>query len=524
MLITFANKVTYFAKSFFVLIKIWYTFYVSKNKHSFFQAKSKSFSEKNSDKLTLPQDFLCDFENQFGKDSLAKYIECFEKPSVKGVRFNNLKGNSDLLKDFYQYFEKIPYFENCYYVENEQKLGNSILHQSGAFYVQEPSSMIPVASVKNLDFQNKLVLDLCASPGGKSTQIASLMNNTGLLVSNEINFSRAKVLFSNIERLGIKNCIVLNETPQNLANNFKGIFDYIFVDAPCEGMFRKDNLAIKEWNSNLKFYNQTRQLEILKYANEMLKSGGTLVYSTCTFNLIENEQVVDSFSKTFNYKIMPVCDDAIKFTVGGKTLNDNWDLANSRHFFPFYAKGEGQFVAVLKKEEQNVFLANSRKQKQLQVQDRELKIIKNFISENLNSNFELSDYLLTKNGEQICILKKQEQTLNLTGIRTICQGVILGEIVKDRLEVHHQFFSAYSTFFKNYIDLNYTSEFLKKFAKGEELTLFEVCESKDLISYCCGQKGYGVIKASGYALGGFKIVDGKLKNAYPKALRVNNSF
>ena len=499
---------------------------MSKNKHSFFQAKSKKFNLKSGDKITLPQDFLCDFEIQFGKDCLEKYSESFIKPSVKGIRLNNLKGNVELIKDFYDNFEKIPYFPNCFYVENEQKFGNSILHQSGAFYVQEPSSMIPVASVKNMDFNNKLILDLCASPGGKSTQIASLMNNTGLLVSNEINFSRAKVLFSNIERLGIKNCIVTSETPQNLANNFKGVFDYIFVDAPCsgEGMFRKDNLAIKEWNSNLKFFNQTRQMEILKSANEMLKCGGTLVYSTCTFNTIENEQVVNDFSSTFNYEIMPVSEDVACLTFEGKTVDNNTKLKNTRHFFPFFAKGEGQFVAVLKKQQQEFENVVPFKQKQQTITDFELKIIKNFVSDNLNSNFNLNDYWLSKNNGQICILKKGEHTLNLSGLRTICEGVILGEIVKDRLEVHHQFFSAYSSYFKNYIDLKHTSDFLKKYAKGEELTLSLVCESDDVLSYSCGQKGYGTIKASGYALGGFKLVDGKLKNAYPKALRVNNSF
>lgn len=490
---------------------------MSKNKHKNFGLNSNASKEK----LTLPQDFLCDFEITFGSENLQKYLDAFAKPVCKGIRISDIKALSQNISKFYCSYKQIPYFPNAYYVDAEQKLGNSILHHCGAFYVQEPSSMTPVASIKNLDCKNKCVLDLCASPGGKTTQIASLLENDSILVSNEIDFLRAKTLFSNIERLGIKNAIVLNEKPQNLAKNFANTFDYIFVDAPCsgEGMFRKDSTAIKEWNKNLKFYNEQRQKQILEYANVMLKQNGILVYSTCTYNVIENEQVVDYMCQTFGYEILPLSDDIQPFAFKGVNINDNQNLSKTAHFFPFVMQGEGQFVAVFKKTSSNENYSQKFKMQKLSCHEQ--KIVKKFIDENL-INFDIANYEFLKVDTKICVIKKHNFNLDLSDLKVLTCGVILGEIIKDRLSIHHQFYSAYGQNFRCYVNLDYASQILSKFIKGEELDIKQLENSQHIIEFNIEPNHYGVIMANGYSLGGFKCVDGKLKNYYPKALRTKN--
>ena len=489
---------------------------------------NKKYSQKNQQKkvtdlenVSLPQDFLRDFEKDFGNEDAQKYQQEFSKNAVRGIRFLSFKANPQPVLDSCKLCLKVvPYFDNAFYLLGDEKLGNSILHQCGAIYLQEPSSMVPVASVKNFDFDNKLVLDLCASPGGKTTQIASLMNGSGELVSNEIDTKRAKVLFSNIERLGVKNAVVTNETPQNLARQFVSTFDYIFVDAPCsgEGMFRKDKQAILEWNENLKFYNKDRQLEILHSADKMLKNGGIIVYSTCTYNLVENESVVNDFTKDCGYEILPLEQNILDVTICGKILNGNEELSKTAHFVPYKAMGEGQFVAILKKSGKDDDIL--KKSQNLQPKSSDINIIKDFFVQNLVADsYEKFDILVNK--EKICVLEKQSNLLGVNNVNALTKGVILGEIIKNRLEIHHQFFSAYGGLFKNYVNIKMDSEILKKYALGVELSLDEIRSSSDLICEKNNSNGYGVIMASGYSLGGYKLVDGKLKNHYPKALRIN---
>ena len=462
----------------------------------------------------LPQEFLDSFENDFGKENLKKYIDSFEKESIKGIRFHKI------VPDFCSDLEKIPYFENSYYIDSDQKLGNTVLHQAGFFYIQEPSSMIPVASVNNLDFNNKTVLDLCASPGGKSTQISQLMNGTGILVSNEIDYSRAKTLFSNIERLGIENCVITSESPQNLAKNFQNTFDYIFVDAPCsgEGMFRKDNDAIDEWNASLPVFNHTRQLEILLSADKMLKDGGIIVYSTCTFNTVENEQTVDVFCKECDYKIEKTNQSVLPFTHEGKVINNNNNLIDTRHFFPFIAKGEGQFVAVLKKISSNENQPKKAKNKSLQPTKQEVLLVQKTLNE--NTNLQVDNYSFFKIQNKICMIKNCD--LELENLNVLSVGAIVGEIVKNRLEFHHQFFKVFGKYFSNIINLKLDSEFVKKYMAGEQLDLDKIKCSSDILTCQIQKNGYGILQVDGVNVGGIKVVDNQLKNHYPKALRINN--
>ncbi|MBQ0017197.1 MAG: NOL1/NOP2/sun family putative RNA methylase [Clostridiales bacterium] len=493
-------------------------------KHKSFNNYKKNKYSIEDKSLPLPSDFLIDFENSFGKESLEMLKISHTEKSLKGLRVNNQKiSNESFINNFDYEIEKVPYFDGAYYLNTDEKLGNTSLHQAGAFYIQEPSSMIPVASVKNLDFNNKVILDLCASPGGKSTQIASLMNNTGVLVSNEIDYKRAKILFSNIERMGYENVIVSNETPLNLSNKFQNTFDYIFVDAPCsgEGMFRKDNDAISNWNCNLKFSLQKTQLEILDCANKMLKNGGIIVYSTCTFNTVENEQVVDIFTNKYGYEIVLPQSEVVNCTVAGLELNNNDKLSNTRHFFPFNFRGEGQFVAVMKKHDGNTSenTCNNKKSNVVseKITSQEIQFVKNFIKSNLNYG-NIDDLHFEKINGKINIYKTE---FNTTGLNVLSKGVIFGDIKNGVITLHHQFFSAYGKYFKSFVDFKSDSDFVKRYMKGEELDVSLLSNSTDVIDCNIVDTDYAVIKVCGASLSGVKIVNGKLKNHYPKALRIN---
>jgi len=193
------------------------------------------------------------------------------------------------------------------------------------------------------------VLDLCAAPGGKSTQIACKLAGKGLLVSNELIPSRAKILSQNIERMGIGNCIVLNERPDVLAGRFAKAFDKILVDAPCsgEGMFRKNAVAVDEWSQEAVINCKARQIEILDHVANMLKNGGTLTNSTCTYSKEENEEVIDSFlSRHDRFRVVA---SAYKFDSGipidGGSRNGEITLCN--RVYPHKVGGEGHFFAVL---------------------------------------------------------------------------------------------------------------------------------------------------------------------------------
>lgn len=475
---------------------------------------------------SLPVEFVQSFQNEFGDDFLQKYYISFKQSNIKGLRVNIQKISAEHFSQITQLnLEKISYFDGCFYVNSNDKLGNTVLHQAGAFYLQEPSSMIPVASVQNLDFANKCILDLCASPGGKTTQIASLMKESTLLVSNEIDSKRADVLFQNVERLGLKNIVVLNESPQNLSKNLTMKFDIIFVDAPCsgEGMFRKDNNAICEWNSGLKKFNHDRQLNILFEADKMLKTNGIIVYSTCTFNTLENEQTVDIFCSTQNYTIENVDSKVMPYLTNGKMINNNTALCKTKHFFPFFSKGEGQYVAILKKLSEDSVRLKTRGSHSIEIvrtNSMEYKIICQFIHENLNDKFDLDTFNILKIGEKYHIISKQFDYTIYENLKIKSLGVILGEIVKNRLEVSHQFCKAYAQYFVNFINLQHNSEFLKKYIKGEQLFLHHIENSEDLISQNIAHNGYGVILANGVCLGGIKIINDEIKNHYPKALRM----
>ena len=292
--------------------------------------------------MDLPKDFIEKYQNLLG-DEAEDFLASLDEKSVIGFRLNPLKRH---YKDVdYDLTASVPFSQDGFIGKVS---GRSLEHQAGYVYSQDLSAMY-VAAVANAQPGDK-VLDLCAAPGGKSTQLAEQLNNQGLLVSNEINTKRAKILAENMERIGAKNVIITNESPDNLAKVFKGYFDKIVVDAPCsgEGMFRKDHSAVKYWHKDYPDECAHRQKLILEEAMKMLKTGGELVYSTCTFAPEEDEQIVAWLLENYDLTLEPINKYDGMDSGRPEFADGNKDLDKTIRLITQYFEGDGQFLAKVK--------------------------------------------------------------------------------------------------------------------------------------------------------------------------------
>lgn len=441
------------------------------------------------------------------KELLGEEYEEYEKalslPPVKAFRVNTDKMS---LEDFQKTnpfpTEKIPYCENGFYYTYD-KIGNHPYHHAGMIYVQEPGAMAPVECIDIIP--DWTVLDMCAAPGGKSTQIKNKLGEKGVLVSNEIIPSRCKILTGNIERLGLKNTVTTCLDSKRIAALFPETFDLITVDAPCsgEGMFRKEEIAVTEWSEDNVRKCALRQTEILENAVRALKDSGYIIYATCTFSLEENEKVIDEFLSSHpDFELVRVKKEVEEATLPGIAF-DGCGCENihyCRRFYPHISKGEGQFMAVL----HNTY----EKRESLPIKKEKVKVDK-AVFDFLDSV--LTDYDKDKvtmyNGNPVYFtpdfpVKK--------GTAFSC-GVTIGEIRKNYIQPHHQFFMAMGDKFKRKINFSADSEEVIKYLHGEEIT----AESEN---------GWAVVTVDGCTLGGIKAVDGKGKNHYPKGLRIKGGY
>ena len=248
--------------------------------------------------LSLPEEFEKRMKAMLGEEEYEKFREAVGRERARGLRLNPLKMTAESSDLSAFGLRPVPWAQPYgFYYENEERPGKSPLHEAGLYYLQEPSAMA-VAALAGAEPGEK-VLDLCAAPGGKSTMLAGELLGRGLLVSNEINPGRAKILSQNVERMGIANAVVTNETPEKLAERFPAFFDRVLVDAPCsgEGMFRKEEQALSMWSPKNVKNCAERQAVILDQAAIMVRSGGYLVYSTCTFAPAENEDSAENFKR-----------------------------------------------------------------------------------------------------------------------------------------------------------------------------------------------------------------------------------
>ncbi len=413
-------------------------------------------------------------------------LNAYNQAPVRSIRLNNislekLKSNLDIP------LEKIEYDLNGYYLLNDNKYGNHPYHHLGAIYFQEPSAMMPV----NLyNFKgDELVIDLCASPGGKSSQILQRIPN-GVLFSCEPNKSRAQVLFGNLERMGFKNAVVINNRPEEITKYFEGIFDVVLVDAPCsgEGMMRKDKEAEAGWNINNIAECVERDKIILDNANKLLKEGGHLIYSTCTFAKEEDEDMIE-YILSMGYEIESVPEYIKAHTKEGF-------LPNTRRFYPYVSRGEGQFMCLLKKVSKSNEYYRIRKPDKL---NSELSIVKDFIKENTSYDYNN----IIKEGNRYYI---PCTNYDFKGLNVLNYGIELGEVSKNRFIPYHHLYKALGNYFNNKVILDVNDNKVLHYLRGEEIT-------------CDAPNGYGVILIDNIPLGGFKASNNQLKNHYPKGLR-----
>ena len=285
----------------------------------------------------MNQEFLDNMKKLPGLDFDA-FMEALSGEVQKALRINTLKTDG---RDVEFKEEKVPWARHGYYHSTE-KIGRTWQNRLGLVYSQDASAMAPVEILDPKPGER--VLDLCAAPGGKSTQIAQLMQGQGVLVSNEIVSQRSRILYENIERLGVANAVVLNESPDKLEDRFEGYFDKILVDAPCsgEGMFRKDDTAADMWTAETNESCAIRQRLILNSAVKMLKPGGILVYSTCTFSPVENEYLITEFLE--NHSEMEAKKIETDILCDGIP-----PLTEAKRLYPHIHRGEGHFVAKLRK-------------------------------------------------------------------------------------------------------------------------------------------------------------------------------
>lgn len=410
-----------------------------------------------------------------------------DKISVSGFEKINIFGK-----------EKVPYTDNAFYLDFE-KAGNHPYHHAGMIYIQEPGAMAPAECI---DFEKDWkVLDMCAAPGGKSTQMKNKLSDKGMLISNEIIPSRCKILTGNIERLGLKNTVTTCMDTKKLAKTFPDTFDLIMVDAPCsgEGMFRKEEIAVSEWSEeNVKMCAE-RQKEILENATVCLKNGGYIIYATCTFSPEENEMVIDSFLKRHpEFEILPVKESVQKYTCDGISFEgcECENINYARRFYPHRAKGEGQFMALLHNTDEEV---KGRKTVSVKAEKTD-KVVTDFLDS------VLTDYdkekVMMYNGNPVYFTPDFEIK---KGTAFSC-GVTIGEIGRNYIKPHHQFFMAMGESFRRKIELSPDSEEMQKFLHGEEFDTD--CEN-----------GWAVVTTQGCSVGGVKVVSGRAKNHYPKGLR-----
>jgi len=462
----------------------------------------------------LPIEFKEQMQSLLGENFEA-FLNAFSKQPNRGIVFNsNFLPIRKALETTGLDVAPLSFSSNCFKLESDERIGATVWHHGGLIYSQEPSSMVAgkVLTTALENVKNVKILDLCASPGGKTIDMALELDYSGVIVSNEIVASRAKVLFSNVERLGLKNVVITNNAPCEIARELPDFFDGVLVDAPCsgEGMFRKDPETIKEWNITLAKTNQKRQLEILREAVTCLKLGGYLVYSTCTYNTLENEEVINYATKKLGLEIISVDYDIKKVTEDGFIIDGNENLKKARRMFSGGKLGEGQFVCLLKKV-QNCGEKCEKRQKNCKKDEnkankhvsKNMKIATDFLKETLvdyngfsvevdDNNIDLINYYVDK------------QILN-ANLNFVMRGIRVGSINNSRVIPHHHFFKALYKKFKVKAELS-PSETLS-YIEGNELACDYNCD------------GFIAVLRKGVPLGGGKAVRGRLKNFYPKGLR-----
>lgn len=517
----------------------------------------------------LPQSFLDSMKEILGEDYEA-FLAGFDGQRQYGLRVNTLKMN---LEEFERiapfHLKKVPWISNGYFYEAEDVPARHPFYSAGLYYLQEPSAMTPASRLKV--HPGERVLDLCAAPGGKATELGAALQGEGLLVANDINTARAKALLRNLELFGVSNSFVTNEPPHVLAERFPEFFHKIMVDAPCsgEGMFRKNPAVVDSWQEKGPEYFSKLQREIIVQAADMLLPGGMMFYSTCTFSPLENEKTITHLLKERpDMEVVPM-EDYEGFAEGLTSYKDevfDESCKLCRRIWPHKMSGEGHFMALLHKkggaaqeiekdspngvvqninylqvendiicDQQTVepqetrfskkkIKKNAKKKQQSETQgpiwwekckglSKEQKAAAEDFFSHVNLVYDASR--IDVRGDNLYYLP--EPGYDGRGLHFLRNGLFMGEFKKKRFEPSQPFALALrAQDFDQVLDFPADDERLQRYLRGETLDV------SDLIAGEKKRKGWQLVMAAGYPLGFGKLVNNNLKNKYPAGWRKNS--
>lgn len=448
--------------------------------------------------MNLPKEYIDNMTSLLGEE-YKEYEACLDKPMFHGIRINTKKIS---VEDFLEInpfsLTPIPWCENGFYFDEKiDKPSKHPYYYAGLYYIQEPSAMTP-AAVLPVD-EGDRVLDICAAPGGKSTELAAKLNGTGILVSNDISASRAKALLKNLEVFGVENSLIISEAPYKLSERFYEYFDKILIDAPCsgEGMFRKSMSMVSAWDETKNQMFSDLQRSILDEVVKMLKPGGKLLYSTCTFAPIENEKSIEYLLSLDDRLKISDWDRYEGFDHGHPEWSDTGlkDIKKSARIWPHRVDGEGHFVCLVEKEGE---ISNTSNFGDYPIKKAKLpKEVEEFLS-NVGRDFNTNR--LEISGDKLYYIP--DTFPSVRGLRILRCGLYLGELKKNRFEPSQSLAMALKKEeYTNVIDLSADDERVIKYLKGETI------EAE-------GSNGWALVCVDSYPLGWGKLNNGVLKNKY----------
>ena len=450
--------------------------------------------------MALPVVFLEEMKERLGEEWTAYEAALNEKPWY-GLRVNTAKVEVEA----FLALRKLPLFpvdwcKEGFSFDAALRPAKHPHYHAGLYYLQEPSAMSPAALLP-LETGDK-VLDLCAAPGGKTTQLAARMKGNGILFSNDISAGRTKAVVKNVEQLGFRNVIITSETPKKLAEKLGGFFDKILVDAPCsgEGMFRKEPDVAKSWNEEMRIFCENSQREILTEAAKLLKDGGMLLYSTCTFSPAEDEGMIQWFLDTHpEFSLRPLGCDALSPGRPDWVEDGRAELSLCGRLWPHKHHGEGHFLALLEKRgktEETALPPSLRLPKTL-------ADYRQWEAENLT--VQLDGLWMEVDGNLYCM---PEETPSLAGLRVMRSGLLVGSVEKGRFAPSQALAMALRMEeAKEAISLPAEDERVVRYLKGETIQLE-------------GENGWCLFGVDGFPLGWGKMQNGRLKNKYAKGWRM----
>ncbi len=468
---------------------------------------ASKFGNREEQQMELPASFVANMEKILGAE-LPEYLASFEKPKFRGLRVNTSKISMEKFERIHPFhtLKRVPWIPNGYYYTEEDAPARHPYYYAGLYYIQEPSAMTP-ASVLPVE-EGDRVLDLCAAPGGKATELAARLSHTGLLVANDASASRTKALLKNLEVFGIPNLLITSEMGDRLDRYFHEFFDKILIDAPCsgEGMFRKQAHMIPAWEKQGPEVFAKMQREILNQAAELLKPGGMMLYSTCTFSELENEGSVDGFLKghpDFHLADIPWYEG---FCPGNPALvKSAFSLEKCVRLFPHKIDGEGHFLALFKKDGERVQTEPELKKRTPKLPQELLDFLSDVRMPMDRSRIQVKD---TK------VFLMPEGIGTCPGLRFLRSGLYMGELLKKRFEPSQAFAMVLKKEeYASVIDLPASDERIFRYLKGETI---EVEASE-----CTGKDGWQLICVDGYPLGWGKLIRGTLRNKYFSGWRMN---